>query len=243
MLAKGIILGSIILAVVLSSTPIVADEMTDMKAEMKKLQTRLDKMENEKVGTKAEMKRLQARLDKMEKDRVGTIHKEEMAKMMKDILDDAKMQPAMPAWMKNLTFYGDFRLRYQHDHTNGRNGPWGMAAPGRGQTKDRNRIRMRLRFGFTKTWWDKQLEVGFRLVTGNATTMELEDDQGGNILGPNQQAWVNPDGATPTSSNQTMSGTFSKKPIWVDLMYAKYKPKWAKGLTFTGGKMKNPLKP
>jgi hypothetical protein len=220
MLTKGLILGSIALAVVLSSTPIVADEMTDMKAEMKRLQTRLDKMENEKVGT---------------------IHKEEMAKMMKDILDDAKVQPAMPAWMKNLTFYGDFMLQYQHDHVNGRNGPWGMAAAGGGQVKDRNRIRMRLRFGFTKTWWDKQLEVGFRLVTGTATGAELQHYQG-NLLGPGQQAWINPDGSDPTESEQTMTGTFSKKPIWVDLMYGRYKPKWAKGLTITGGKMLNPFK-
>ncbi len=217
MLAKWIILGSILLAVVLSSTPVmVADEVTDEVADMK-----------------AEMQRLQDRVDKMEKQKVGTLHKEEMSRLMKEILQDAQMQPAMPAWMENLTFYGDFRLRYRHDHINGRNGPWGAAAAGVGKFKDRNRIRMRLRFGITKTWWDKQMEVGFRLVTGTATS----DPWIGNT-----RIWTNPDGSSPNDPYQTMTGTFSKKPVWIDLMYAKYKPKWAKGLTIAGGKMLNPFK-
>ncbi len=217
---KLIILGSIALALVFSSTAIMAaDDVADVKEQMKKLQVRLDKMEKEELGT---------------------LRKEEMSRMMKEILQDAQMQPAIPEWMKNLTFYGDFRLRYQHDHTNGRNGPkWPVGDPaGIRQIKDRNRIRMRLRFGITKTWWDKQMEVGFRLVTGNATS-ERDGDQ---APGNNTRFWVNPDGSIPTSSNQTMTGTFSKKPVWIDLMYAKYKPKWAKGLTITGGKMLNPFK-
>ena len=213
MLAKWIILGSIVLAVVLSSTPImVADDMADMKAEMQKLQVRVDKMEKEELGT---------------------LHKEEMSRLMKEILQDAQMQPAMPEWMKNLTFYGEFRLRYQHDSINGRNGPKWAAPAGIGRPKDRNRIRMRLRFGITKTWWDKQMEVGFRLLTGEATSEPLA----GNV-----RFWTNPNGADATEDNQTMTGTFSKKPVWIDLMYAKYKPKWAKGLTVAGGKMLNPIK-
>jgi len=81
--------------------------------------------------------------------------------------------------------------------------------------KNRNRARFRVRFGVKKTWLDDQLEVGFRLATGSS------DD--------------------PTSTNQTFDDHFSEKKVWIDLAYAKYKPKWAKGLTVIGGKMKNPL--
>ena len=218
MRTKLIVLGSIALALVFSSTAVMAtDDLADVKEQMKKLQVRLDKMEKEELGT---------------------LHKEEMSRMMKEILQDAQMQPAIPAWMKNLTFYGDFRLQYEHDHVNGRTGPWGSANPAVRQPKDRNRIWMRLRFGITKTWWDEQMEVGFRLVTGSATSEALrEQGPGGNV-----RFWVNPDGTNPQVPEQSMTGTFSKKPVWIDLMYAKYKPKWAKGLTITGGKMLNPFK-
>ncbi len=215
MRTKLIVLGSIALALVFSSTVVMAtDDLADVKEQIKKLQVRLDELDKEELGT---------------------LHKEEMSRLMKEILQDAQMQPAMPAWMKNLKFSGDFRLQYEHIHINGRNGPkWPVGDPaGIRQPKDRNRIRMSLRFGFTKTWWDKQMEVGFRLVTGSATS----EPWAGNV-----RVWSNPDGSIPTTTLQTMTGTFSKKPVWFDLMYAKYKPKWAKGLTITGGKMFNPFK-
>ncbi len=83
------------------------------------------------------------------------------------------------------------------------------------QVKDRNRYRFRLRFGFIKTWLDEQMEVGFRLASGG-------DDNG-------------------RSANQTMTGTFSKKQIWIERVYAKYSPNSIPGLTVIGGKMPNPL--
>jgi hypothetical protein len=194
MLKKAMVLGSITALVMLSLAPITAaDDVTDLKAQIDRLNSRLEKMESKKSGQ---------------------VEKEELARMMKEILDDAKAAPALPAWMKNLKFYGDFRLRAEHINYQGRRGAWGT--PGSGTPKDQNRIRMRLRFGFTKTWWDDQMEVGFRLASGN--------------------------NADPTSTNQTMTGDFDKKPVWIDLMYAKYKPKWAKGLEIAGGKVLNPVK-
>jgi len=80
--------------------------------------------------------------------------------------------------------------------------------------KDRNRARYRLRIGLVKAWLDKQLEVGFRLASGSNND--------------------------PTSTNETFSGNYSTKPVWIDLAYAKYSPKAVKGLSITGGKMKNP---
>lgn len=81
--------------------------------------------------------------------------------------------------------------------------------------KSRHRGRFRIRFGVKKTWLDKQIEVGFRLASGSS------DD--------------------PTSTNQTFDGHFSEKQVWIDRAYAKYKPKWFKGFTVVGGKIKNPL--
>ena len=190
---------------VLASPMLFADDSTDI-SEMKEI-----------------VKKLNARIEKLEQEKVGTMRKEELARLMKEILADAKTQPTIPKWMENLTFFGDLRLRYQMDHYNGRRGT--LSASGyANRQKDLNRIRFRLRFGFTKTWWDKQLEVGFRLASGN---------------GPST---YDPDGSTALSVNQTLTNMFSKKPIWIDLAYAKYKPKWAPGLVMAGGKMSNPIK-
>ncbi len=82
-------------------------------------------------------------------------------------------------------------------------------------TQDKHRGRFRLRVGAKKTWLDKQLEVGFRLASGSS------DD--------------------PTSTNQTFTGNFSEKQVWIDLAYAKYQPKALKGFMAVGGKMKNPF--
>ena len=192
MLQKAFVLGSITLLVMLSlASTSAADDISELKAQIERLNSRLEKMESQ---------------------RTSRIEKEELSKMMKDILDDAKAAPALPEWMKNLKFFGDFRLRAEHQNSQGRRSQWGGGA---GTPKDRNRLRMRLRFGFIKSWWDDQMEVGFRLASGNNND--------------------------PTSTNQTMTGDFSKKDVWIDLMYAKYKPNWAKGLEIAGGKVSRPL--
>ena len=132
--------------------------------------------------------------------------------VVREMQADAGQRSGMPKWMKNLTFYGDLRLRYQADCWSSHD-TWNR--------KTRHRARFRLRFGIKKTWLDKQMEVGFRLVTGEF------------------------DGATgdsePTDPNQTFTNVFSKKNIWIDLAYAIYKPNWLKGLMIAGGKVPNPF--
>lgn len=177
-----------------------ADDLGELRTEIKQMRNRLEQQDKIIHGLE----------DSRNSEDVSRIHKEEMTRMMKEILDDAKLQPATPKWMENLKFYGDLRLRYQHDSRD-----WHNDLSNR-HRKDRNRARFRLRFGMKKTWWDKQLEVGFRLASGS------NDDS--------------------DSTNQTFTGSFSKKPVWIDLAYAKYKPKWAKGLTIMGGKLKNPVR-
>ena len=85
----------------------------------------------------------------------------------------------------------------------------------REQDNDRHRGRIRVRFGFTKRYKDDGLTVGFRLASGSS------DD--------------------PTSTNQTLEGNFSKKPVWIDLAYVEYSPPVLPGLTLAGGKVKNPF--
>jgi hypothetical protein len=83
------------------------------------------------------------------------------------------------------------------------------------QIKDRNRYRFRLRFGAVKSWLDDQMKVAFRLASG--------------------------DSASGRSTNQTMTGAWSKKDIWIDQAYAVYSPNAIPGLTVIGGKMPNVL--
>ncbi|MBN1554147.1 MAG: putative porin [Phycisphaerae bacterium] len=192
---NALILGCITALVMLSLAPVtVADDVSDLKAQIERLNSRLEKMETQKTGQ---------------------IEKDELAKMMKEILDDAKAAPALPEWMKNLKFSGLFRLRGESIGFQGKRGGGANGVAQVGEPKNNNRIRMLLLFGFTKTWWDNQMEVGFQLSTGNNA---------------------------PNAAHQSMTGDFQKKPIWISMMYAKYQPNWAKGLTIAGGKLRAPFR-
>lgn len=77
---------------------------------------------------------------------------------------------------------------------------------------DRSRERFRLRVGFTAKPWDP-LELGVRLATGAS--------------------------GDPVSTNQSFTGTFDKKSVFIDKAYAKYAP--GHGVALTGGKMDIPF--
>ncbi len=159
-----------------------------------------------------------AELESREAESKNVLTKDDVRKVVDEMYADAaKRGNGMPKWAENLKFSGDFRLRYDsqiYDFA-------AKGSPSSDGQKDRNRARYRLRFGLVKTWMEDQMEVGFRLASGNSND--------------------------PTSTNQTLgeSGAgevgFAKRPIWVDLAYAKYAPKEIKGLSITGGKMKNPM--
>ena len=161
---------------------------------------------------KATIHRMEKRLAEVEDSatRMTEADKAEMKKVVKDMVADAANHGGLPKWLDALEFFGDFRLRYQG------NSVTGLTATAQGmRTKSRNRFRGRLRVGLKKYWLDRQMEVGFRLGTGNSEV--------------------------PTSTNQTFDDYFDNKSIWVDLMWAKYKPKSIPGLTIIGGKMKHPM--
>ena len=166
---------------------------------------------------------LKARIARLEEQQSMEQRREEIMKVVREMNMDAGQQGALPTWMEGLTFFGDLRLRYQHDkRTN--------AADNAGNRKNRGRARFRLRFGVKKEWLEKQLAVIFRLASGEERT-RTGDYEG--EIGTGDSA--------ATSANQTFKGRFSKKPIWIDLAYATYKPNWLKGLVIAAGKMKNPL--
>lgn len=101
-------------------------------------------------------------------------------------------------WIDTVRWKGDLLLRHETQK--------------REPAADRNRERLRLRFGFTAKPVEP-IEIGVRLATGAS--------------------------GDPVSTNQSFDSTFDKKSVFVDRAYAKYTPtEW---LSLTGGKMENPF--
>ena len=133
--------------------------------------------------------------------------REEIERVIKDIEADATTTK-IPNFLENFTLFGDLRLRFRARQMGRGHMPGG--------DKRLLREEFRLRVGGKKTWWDKQMEAGFRLESGTAA-------------------------GSPTSANQAFGGNASDKNIWIGRAYAKYQPNSVKGLTIIAGKMANPL--
>ena len=129
--------------------------------------------------------------------------KQEFLETYKDVKAQAEDKPILPKWLTDLDWFADLRLRYHYE-------TWNDSTK-----RDVNKGRFRLRAGAKKTWFEKQLEAGFRFASGS------DDD--------------------PSSTNQSFDTNFSEKNVWIDLAYAAYRPEAIKGLEIVGGKMKNPL--
>ncbi len=196
----------LLMGLIVPSWALAEDKTEDVKATLEALQQRIK-----------EQDRRLAELEAREATSKNAVTKDDVRKVVEEMYADAsKRGSSLPKWAENLTFSGDFRLRYENLSYDFRDT---AATPG--DRKDRNRERYRLRFGFVKTYLEDQLEVGFRLASGN--------------------------NSDPTGTNQTLGESssgevgFAKRPVWIDLAYAKYAPKEIKGLSITGGKMKNPM--
>jgi len=120
-------------------------------------------------------------------------------------------------WLKDLSFKGDVRLRYEaFNNTSGR-------TPS--DTDDRNRFRYRLRFGWEKKF-SEDLKVGFSLASG--------EPQGTTGLADN------------VSTNTSFDNNFAFKPIFIEKVYASWNPAFLRGgivkkTNFTAGKFDNPF--
>lgn len=119
-------------------------------------------------------------------------------------------------WLKDLSFSGDLRLRYEAFH-------YSSGQPG--SNPDRNRFRFRLRYGFEKKF-TSEWKTGFGLNVSDAQTNGTQTD--------------------PTSANTTFNNDFSYKNIWIDKAYASYSPAWAlvgpvSSFTIAAGKTSNPF--
>jgi hypothetical protein len=103
-------------------------------------------------------------------------------------------------WVENLKFGGDFRGRYDGVFQDDSNVGAGAA------TEDRQRFRYRLRYGLTAGLAD-HFEVGLRLGSGEIGS-----------AAPSL-------GGSPFSANTTLNNDGSRKFLFVDLAYAKWKPR------------------
>jgi len=134
-------------------------------------------------------------------------------------------------WLKDLKFSGDLRLRYEAFHLHDGN-------PADTNQPDRNRFRFRLRYGFEKTF-SPEMKVGFSMASGEKSLLSAAT--AGKGVG----------NADPISTNQSLTGDFNFKNIWIEKAYATYTPEWAKinlagdlavtGLEVTAGKFTNPF--
>lgn len=162
-----------------------------------------------------------------------------------DVLQEAKTKQwgvpdALPEWTRKIKFYGDTRLRYEHDsfadsnHVNGllvTPKIYNFAAlnsSGNGianidindlenVNKDRDRFRARVRLGL-KAEITQGLDADFRISTGN-----IND---------------------PVSTNQTLGNNGKRFEYAIDRAYLKYKDLDNDGyqwMTLTGGRIPNPF--
>ncbi len=182
-------------AMLLNRIQQIEKQMSDMKLVMDAQQQKIAALELSKSAVQ---------IDAPQADAGGKSFKENL----KQSIGDADK------WLKDLHFSGDFRLRYEALDMVDSAGKTTTSA-----TRDRNRFRYRLRYGFTKKF-HPDMEVGFRLVGVDA---------GGR-----------------TSTNETLDTQFAYKPHSVDRAYARYTPGWAKvgpvaGLDITAGKFENPI--
>jgi len=184
-----------------------APAMAADEARLEALERRLAEQERRIADQENKITELKNQLNEGD---MAPARREEIEKVIREIEAD-NAAAKLGDWLENLELFGDMRLRWRYR----RMGP----NHGRGD-KPLSRGEFRLRVGAKKTWWDKQMEVGFR----------LDSDAG---LGTSRT-----NNNVPFGSGAAVS---SDEPVLIGLAYAKYSPEAVKGLTVIGGKFENPL--
>jgi len=162
---------------------------------------------------------------------------------------DQKAQSSLPGWLKDWTFGGDFRLRYDRQDYSSPLKPGNVYVPGENNINLnsptlgsgaglRERFLMRVRIGAEKRLGE-DFVFGFRLTTadsiafGNDTFIESANG----LTTPFSTTLA----ANPRSGNTTLGGYNAYHGIFLDRAYLSWNPWFAKPLTITAGKFANPF--
>ena len=198
-------------AFILAPISAFADSSSDMMSMLESMKSQMSKMQQ---TIEQQNMRIQQLESNKPAESGATMSDTDFQKSLKDNLGEAY------PWLKGVKYGGDFRLRYEaftYDDRNSSAGSTTTAAE-----HDRNRFRVRLRWGMEKDFMD-DWKVGFRLATGTVTE--------------------------PTSTNQTLgnSGYFNTKAFNLERAYAVYEPNGLKdygaikGVKVGAGKFENPF--
>lgn len=152
------------------------------------------------------------------------------------------MHEGVPAWLRDWTFGGDVRFRYDRrqfgalgfDQTYklGEQNIDVVSTPNRGVGVD-NRAQLRLRLGAEKKVVP-DLTFGFRVATNSEVTYGANFNNSGTSFSTSLNS-------NPRSPNVTFGDFFSSKSIFIDRAYLTYEPGWAPALAVTVGKFGNPF--
>lgn len=203
---KGILLSAGVFLAAVFSAPVYAGE-TEMLAMIQNLQDEMKEM-RKTMQWQSEVIQSLRQTQVTPGTAIGPISDAAFEEQLKNKIGESDK------WLKGLRFFGDFRLRYEgYSETSGGTSGGGSVA------NDRNRLRLRLRWGFEKAF-NEEMKVGFRLASGEAGSI--------------------------TTRNQSFDSQFSLKNIGLDWAYATYTPNWAKigpvkSFEVTAGKFKNPF--
>ena len=153
-----------------------------LAARLDELQTANSRLQTENADLKAQAERLGTETDSLKTQTKGP--QEQSATVSSDV---AKIKGA--DWAARVRWRGDFRFR--HEHVTGDRDDSGTAE----DAADRDRQRIRARFGFDATITDS-IKTTMALATG---------------------------GDDPRATNQTLGGVSSRKTIGLDLAYADWR--------------------
>ncbi|MCG3178131.1 MAG: hypothetical protein BIFFINMI_00454 [Phycisphaerae bacterium] len=149
--------------------------------------------------------------------------REYLAKLVREELAKNKeLVSTLPGWLSGLEFFGDLRVRYE--------GILYESKPNSTTDQGRSRGRFRLRFGFKKVINDEFTAV-FRLASGEGQK--------------NEKGYGDVGTSNGISTNQTFTGDFTEKGIYIDQAYIEYTPRCLQSsdgtAKFVAGKQPNPF--
>ncbi len=170
-----------------------SDEMAEIRAQLRGLMQRVDKLEQDNVVLKAENASLKEQGEIWRTQSQGAspgLSQGGMIKVAAAATPADAPKTKAPDWTDRITLKGDFRYRYEFtsDET--------VNAAGVQTTADRNRDRIRARVSLDAKVND-EVTLGFGFASG--------------------------ENGDPRSSNQTLTGVFNRKTFDLDLAYVDWK--------------------